>query len=163
MASILNSLGLTFRNTGFVKFNLFFPVLVAAAHFTLKASIDAGFSQVVMSKCGVVGKKFPFFVLTMLPVIAIVCAIVAIMGLTIYSKTGYESQNSRAQKDPSALKRAGLPKCTSDFVLTFPIYKLDTQTHNRDRENAGCSVQYLGDSHHVRVYSVCCSKYGCQS
>ena len=35
--------------------------------------------------------------------------------------------------------------------------------NNRDRESAGCSVQYLGDSHYVRVYSVCCSKYGCQS
>ena len=105
---------------------------MAAAHFTLKASIDAGFSQVVMSKCGVAGKKFSFSLDD--ASILWLCAIVAIMGLTIYSKTGYESQNSRAQKDPSALKKAGLPKCTLDFVLTFPIYKLKTQTHNRDRE-----------------------------
>ena len=77
----------------------------------------------------------------MLPVIAIVCAIVAIMGLTIYSKTGYESQNSRAQKDPSALKRRDYPQCTSDFVLTFS--KVRGFVHNRESENAGCSVQYL--------------------
>ena len=109
MSSILNCLGLTFRNTGFLKFNMFFPVLMAGAHFSLKAFGDADVAQILITKSGVPSKKFPFFVLTMLPVIAIVCAIGAIMGLTIYSKTGYESQNSRGQKDPSNLKKIGVP------------------------------------------------------
>ena len=109
MASVLNSVGLTLRNIGFVKFNALFPVLVAGAHFSLRAFVDAGLTDEIVARTGVSSKKFPFFVLALLPVIAILCAIVAILGLTIYGKNGYESHQSRAQKEPTNLKRSGVP------------------------------------------------------
>eukprot|EP00939_MAST-03C_sp_MAST-3C-sp1_P002929 g2929.t1 len=107
-------MGLSLANVGFVKFNAAFPILLGATHISLKAfTSDAFVSNLATGFVPVSQDKIPFFVVACLPVIAYVCSIGAIMGLTIYSKTGYESQNSRIQKEPGNLAKAGVPKWIS--------------------------------------------------
>ena len=51
----------------------------------------------------------PFFVIAVLPLMAVVLAVIAILGITIFAPKGYESQWSRVQKAPGALATSGLP------------------------------------------------------
>ena len=53
--------------------------------------------------------KIPLFVIAVMPIIAVLCAVTAIMGITIYSPTGYASHKNREQKAPGNLAAKGMP------------------------------------------------------
>ena len=53
--------------------------------------------------------KVPLFVIAVMPIIAVACAVAAIMGITVYSPTGYASHKNREQKAPGALAAKGMP------------------------------------------------------
>jgi len=109
MASVFRSLGLTFADVGFVKFNLSFPVLAGFAHYSIVYWVSAPMSTKALAMLPVPVDKAPFFVVAVLPLIAIMCAITVIMAISAMAKNGYESQRGRQQKEPGALAKAGLP------------------------------------------------------
>ena len=88
MASIFNALGLTFRDVGFVKFNAWFPPLLGMAHYGLTFWCKSSLSVSAVEMLPVSADKVPFFVAAVMPLVAVMCAIVAIMGITIYGKKG---------------------------------------------------------------------------
>ena len=109
MASLFRSAGLTFKDVGFIKFNMAFPPMVAVAHFGLTGFLSSTMSTTVLEKLPVPVEKVPFFVIAVMPIIAVMCAVVAIMALTVVAPNGYESQHSRKQKAPGAIAAAGMP------------------------------------------------------
>lgn len=109
MASLFRSLGLTFQDVGFIKFNMGFPPMAAAAHLGATWWAKSSMAVAAMDMLPVPPAKVPYFVVAVMPVIAVVCAVTTIMGITIYSPKGYESQHSRSQKAPGNLAAKGLP------------------------------------------------------
>jgi uncharacterized MAPEG superfamily protein len=109
MASVFNALGLTLRDCGFVKFNLFFPPMAVGAHLATVAWNKSAFAAEAVARLPVPAEKVPFFVAAVMPLLAIVCAVVAIMGITVYAPTGYASHQNRIQKAPGNLTAQGLP------------------------------------------------------
>ena len=109
MASLFRAVGLTLQDTGFMKLNIFFAPMLAGAHITMTSWLAAPISATVVDALPVPIEKVPFFVMSVMPVVAVMCAIVAIFGISIMAQNGYESQRSRQQKAPGALAASGLP------------------------------------------------------
>ena len=71
----------------------------------ISAAADSSLRQPAPSRA----PQVPFFVIAVLPLMAVVLAGIAILGITIFAPKGYESQSSRVQKAPGALATSGLP------------------------------------------------------
>jgi len=109
IGDVFRSAGLSFADVGFVKFNAAFPPMVAVAHFGLKNFITSTMSTTAMAMLPVPPAKIPLFAIAMMPVVAVTCAVTAIMGITIYSPTGYASHKNREQKAAGNLAANGMP------------------------------------------------------
>ena len=109
MASFLRNLGLSFADVGFVKLNVFFGPMVLLAHGIVTTWCKSEMSLAAVNQMPVPAEKVPFFVLILMPIIAILCAIIALEALSALASTGYQSQKGREQKDAGNLAKAGLP------------------------------------------------------
>lgn len=76
-------------------------LLPQLAHTPYELVLTASFAPAVA--------QVPYFVVAVMPVLAVFLAVVAIMGIAALSPNGYESQRSRQQKAPGALAASGLP------------------------------------------------------
>lgn len=110
LAYVLRSMGLSLADCGFLKLNAFFPPMLAAAHFTAVGFVKSEMATTALAKMPVPTEKVPFFVIAFMPVLAILCAITALMALSAVAPEGYSSQKSREQKAPGAVAAKGLPK-----------------------------------------------------
>lgn len=61
------------------------------------------------NSCAVPADKVPFLVVLAMPIIAILCAIVALEAISAVAPTGYQSQKGREQKDIGNLAKAKIP------------------------------------------------------
>ena len=61
------------------------------------------------NSCAVPAEKVPFLVVLAMPIIAILCAIVALEAISAVAPTGYQSQKGREQKDIGNLAKAKIP------------------------------------------------------
>ena len=93
----------SFKDTGFVKLNIFFPPMLAAAHFTVTSWCKSPISVKAMEQLPVPMEKVPYFVMAVMPLLAVVCAIVALQATAALGPNGYQSQSPREQKAPGKL------------------------------------------------------------
>jgi len=98
MASIFRAFGLTFKDVGFVKLNIFFPAMLGVSHLTVTAFCSSGLSAAAVAALPVPAEKVPFFVAAVLPIIAVLCAIVALQTIAAIGTNGYQNQSGREQK-----------------------------------------------------------------
>ena len=98
MAETLRSMGLSFKDTGFVKLNTWFPPMLAAAHFTVTSWCKSPISVSAIELLPVPMEKVPYFVIAIMPLLAILCAIIALEATSALAPTGYQSQAPRDQK-----------------------------------------------------------------
>ena len=113
MAETLRSMGLSFKDTGFVKLNTWFPPMLAAAHFTVTSWCKSPISVSAIELLPVPMEKVPYFVIAIMPLLAILCAIIALEATSALAPTGYQSQAPRDQKDYPSDRKVGklLPAC----------------------------------------------------
>lgn len=110
MASLFRAVGLTFKDVGFLKLNTLFPVMTAAAHVGLQQWIKSPGTDAVAAALGDMElPKLPYLVMTVLPMLAVICAIVVLQALSLVAPKGYESHRSREQKAAGNLEAAGTP------------------------------------------------------
>ena len=98
MASMMRSMGLSFKDTGFVKLNIWFPPLLAAAHFTVTSWCKSPISVTAMEQLPVPMEKVPYFVAAVMPLLAVFCAIVCAEATAAIGPNGFQSQSPREQK-----------------------------------------------------------------
>ena len=109
IAEDLRFAGLSLANMNFVKLNVFFPVMGAIGFFTVTKWVSSELSTSAVNAMPVAADKVPYFVVAVMPLLAVMCAIAVIFGLAIKAPNGYESQSSRLQKAPGAMAAKGLP------------------------------------------------------
>ena len=109
MATFLRSIGLSFADVGFVKLNVFFGPMLGVAHMTVAMWCKSEMSLSAVSQMPLPAEKVPFFVILLMPIIAILCAIIALETISAIAPTGYQSQKGREQKDLGNLAKAKLP------------------------------------------------------
>ena len=130
LAALLRDLGITLANVGFMKLNILFPIMLGASHITLTTWCSSSLADDVVGMLPVPIAKIPFFVMAVLPIIAILCAVIVVMALSALAPNGYESQKSRAQKAAGALAAKGLPawldRVQAAQVMNSPSPRQDT-------------------------------------
>ncbi|GMI41672.1 hypothetical protein TeGR_g1727 [Tetraparma gracilis] len=88
LASALRSAGLTFDDCGFFKLNAWFPVLLIGANVSLITWCRSNVATLAVAMMPVPEAKVPFFVIAFMPIIAIVCTIVAIQSIAAIKPRG---------------------------------------------------------------------------
>ena len=101
--------GLSFADCGFLKLNAFFPVMLGLAHASVAGFCKGDVGAAAVASMPVPAAKVPLLVAAIMPLLAVVIAIVALEALSAVAPNGYESQRSRSQKAPGAIVAAGNP------------------------------------------------------
>ena len=110
LATFLRNLGLSFADVGFMKLNAFFGPMMLLSHATVTMWCKSEMSLAAVNQMPVTVEKVPYFVMMIMPIIAILCAIIALEALSAVAPKGYQSQIGREQKAPGNLAKANLPK-----------------------------------------------------
>ena len=103
LASAARAAGLTFEDVGFFKLNAWFPVLLVNAHFCVVSWCKSSVATSAVAMMPVPPAKVPFFVITVMPIIAVVCTIVAIQSIAAIKPKGTTRNRS------GSLAAQGLP------------------------------------------------------
>ena len=88
LASAFRSAGLSFADVGFLKLNFWFPVLLVVAHLSVVSWCKSSVATSAVAMMPVPPAKVPFFVITAMPIIAIMCTVVALMSVAAIKPKG---------------------------------------------------------------------------
>ena len=75
-ASLFHAAGLTLREAGFVKLNGILTVMMVIMHYTVVGFVTSPMADALVNMMPVPVDKVPFLVITVLPIIASLCAII---------------------------------------------------------------------------------------
>ena len=88
VASALRSAGLSFVEVSFLKLNAWFPVLGVVAHLSLVSWCRSSVATSAVAMMPVPPEKVPFFVITAMPIVAVMCTIVVIQSVAAIKPKG---------------------------------------------------------------------------
>ena len=100
MAALFEAVGLTFQGVGFVKLNLFLGPMTGMAHYSVIAFVASPMAMQCVESMPVPVDKVPFFVIAVMPIIAILCGLIASAPTDSNRQSLRPLSRARARLDP---------------------------------------------------------------